>query len=918
MLDMQRYISLARQAVAEGCVLLKNDAKTLPIAKGCKVASFGRSQFNYYKSGTGSGGKVNTAYVVSLLDALRDCKDILMNETLLSAYEEWIAAHPFDEGKGWATEPWCQEEMPLSEEMVKTAALESEVALVTIARTAGEARDNSATEGSFLLTGEEENMLDLVCRYFAKTVVLLNTGNIIDMKWVKKYNPSAVMYIWQGGQEGGNGVLDVLIGKVSPSGKLTDTIAKDYLDYPSAENFGDDDQNIYAEDIYVGYRYFETFAKDRVLYPFGYGLSYTNFSLDTMNFQWDGEQVVVSIKVTNCGNTSGKEVVQFYKEAPQGALGKPVRELCGFAKTSELLPGESETVTITCDRYYLASYDDSGVTGHLSAYVLEAGEYLFYVGTDVRSASIVATFEIKETAVVEQCTAALSPNLSFDRLYPKMTVEGYAPAYRSVTTRNYDLWERIVSARPADIPYTGDKGYRLVDVRNGKVSMTDFVAQMTKEELSHLLRGEGLCSLKVTAGTAGAFGGVTKRLKEFGIPVACCADGPSGIRMDVGTIAFSLPNGTCIASSFNEVLSEELFEMLGMELRKNKIDMLLGPGMNLHRNPLNGRNFEYFSEDPILTGKMACAQLRGMHKHNVTGTIKHFIGNHQEHRRTFVNDVISERAIRELYLKGFEIAVKEGHAYSIMSTYGPVNGLYTASNYDLLTQILRKEWGYEGFVMTDWWAKGNEEGCEGSKQEMAAIVRSQNDIYMVATNSEENSNNDNMLAALETDRLTIGEMQRCAFNLLGSLMRTPAMERMLGEEAECYRELCGQADGYEPLEHYTYLDMTQTEKIPTELISVGAGCNTGFLLELPDSLNRIMELTLRVSAATEQQAQLPMFVYYNGVMVQSISLTGSDIEWQTVSFVLQGLHKAGTTIEFRFGADGIEIGSCILKKVTDN
>jgi beta-glucosidase len=912
MLDMERYVSLARQAVAEGCVLLKNDAQALPIKQDCKVASFGRSQFNYYKSGTGSGGKVNTAYVVSVLEALRDCKNIIMNETVLSLYEKWIEDHPFDGGNGWATEPWCQEEMPLSEEVVKEAALESEMALVTIARLSGEAKDNSATEGCFLLTKEEEHMLEVVCRNFAKTVVLLNTGNIIDMKWVEKYNPSAVLYIWQGGQEGGNGVLDVLTGKVSPCGKLTDTIAKDYLDYPSATNFGDDDQNIFTEDIYIGYRYFETFAKDKVLYPFGYGLSYTKFDLETIDFCWDGEQVAVSVKVTNCGNVGGKEVVQLYKEAPQGALGKPVRELCGFAKTRELLPGESETVTITCNRYYLASYDDSGVTGHLSAYVLEAGEYHFYAGTDVRSASRVGMFEIEETLVVEQHTAALSPTVSFDRMYPKMTEDGFVPSYQPVPTRNYDLWERIVSARPSEIPYTGDQGYKLVDVRDGKVSMQEFVAQMTKEDISVLLRGEGMCSLKVTPGTGGAFGGLTKRLKEFGIPVACCTDGPSGLRMDVGTIAFSLPNGTCLASSYNEALSEELFEMLGIELRKNKVDILLGPGMNLHRNPLNGRNFEYFSEDPIVTGKMTCAQLRGMHKHNVTGTIKHFIAQNQEYRRTFVNGVISERAIRELYLKGFEIAVKEGGAYSIMSTYGPINGLYTASNYDLLTQILRKEWGYKGFVMSDWWSKGNEEGCEGSKQEMAAMVRSQNDIYMVANNSEKNSNNDNMLQALETDRLTIGEMQRCACNLLRTLMRIPAMARMLGEEEECYRELCGQGNGYEPLEHYTYVDLTQANEIPTELISTGAGCNTGFELELPDSLNRIVELTLRARAAADQVAQIPMFVYYNGVMAQSISLTGADKEWQTISFPITGLHMVGTSMEFRFAADGIELGKCKL------
>ncbi len=911
MLDMGRYASLARQVVAEGCVLLKNDKQTLPIPKGSKVASFGRSQFNYYKSGTGSGGKVNTAYVVSVLDALRDCKEVVVNEKVLSIYKEWIAKHPFDEGKGWATEPWCQEEMPLSEEVVKDAASESDMALVTIARTAGEDKDNSESEGSFLLTKEEERMLELVCRYFAKTVVLLNTGNIIDMKWVYKYNPSAVMYIWQGGQEGGNGVLDVLTGKVSPSGKLADTIAKDYSDYPCADNFGDADQNIYKEDIYVGYRYFETFAKGKVLYPFGYGLSYTNFSIQPNFFHWDGEHLAVSVKVKNCGKVAGKEVVQLYKQAPQGKLGKPARELCGFAKTRELLPGELQIVTIQCDRYYLASYDDSGVTGYLSAYVLESGEYRFYVGTDVRSASKVGSFQVDETLVVAQHTAALSPTVAFERLCPKVTVNGIVPSYEAVPTRSYDLWERITSDRPEEISYTGDKEYQLVDVRDGRVTMQEFLAQFTPEELSPLLRGEGMCSPKVTAGTGGAFGGITKTLRKHGIPAVCCSDGPSGIRMDVGTIAFSLPNGACLASSFNEALSEALFDMVGVELRKNKVDILLGPGMNLHRNPLNGRNFEYFSEDPILTGKMACAQLRGLHKHNVTGTIKHFIGNNQEYRRHFADGVISERAIRELYLKGFEIAVKEGGAYSIMSTYGPVNGLYTASNYDLLTQILRKEWGYTGFVMSDWYAKGNEEGAEGTKQEIAAMIRSQNDIYMVVADSERNSNNDNMLASLETDRVTIGEMQRCAANLLRTIMRTPAMERMLEEEEECYAALRGVGDGYEPLEQYDYLDVRETGEIPVELIPTGAGCNTGFMLELPDAKDRIVVLTLRAHAASEL-AQLPMAVYVNGAMVQSISLTGADKEWQTISFVITGLHMVGTSMEFRFAADGIELGKCKL------
>ena len=261
-----------------------------------------------------------------------------------------------------------------------------------------------------------------------------------------------------------------------------------------------------------------------------------------------------------------------------------------------------------------------------------------------------------------------------------------------------------------------------------------------------------MCSPKATPGIASAFGGVTDSLKAFGIPVAGCSDGPSGIRMDCGTIAFSLPNGTLLACTFNPELVEQLYEMEGMELRKNQIDTLLGPGMNIHRNPLNGRNFEYFSEDPCVAGTMAAAQLKGMGKYGVTGTIKHFAGNNQEFKRHDANGVVSERALREIYLKGFEIAVKEGHAYSIMSTYGPINGIWTAGSYDLLTTILRKDWGYQGMVMTDWWAKMNEEGEEGSQSNTIPMVRAQNDVYMVVSDSASNSANDNTMEGLAANR----------------------------------------------------------------------------------------------------------------------------------------------------------------------
>lgn len=380
-IDWNEYAALARQAVAEGCVLLKNDDKALPIRKGERVSVFGRIQFDYYKSGTGSGGAVNTRYVTNILDALKENKDISVNEELEQTYRDWLKDHPFEKGMGWAQEPWCQEEMPVTKELAEQAAAKSDIAVVIIGRTAGEDKDNSAAEGSYLLTAAEHQMLKEVCGAFKRVAVLLNVGNIIDMKWVKEYDPAAVLYVWQGGQEGGAGAADVLTGTVTPCGKLSDTIALDISDYPSTEGFGDPTRVIYKEDIYVGYRYFETFAKDRVLYPFGYGLSYTTFTRTVECFDFDGETVTEKVTVKNTGDVQGKEVVTVFVEAPQGKLGKAVRSLAAFAKTETLQPGESETLTLTFPIANLASYDDSGVTGHrfcLCAW--KAGAYNVYTG----------------------------------------------------------------------------------------------------------------------------------------------------------------------------------------------------------------------------------------------------------------------------------------------------------------------------------------------------------------------------------------------------------------------------------------------------------------------------------------------------------------------------------------------------------
>ena len=330
-LDFKKYAALARQAAAEGCVLLKNDNEALPLRKGDKVAVFGRIAFHYYKSGLGSGGLVNTKYVVGILDALKEEKDITLDENLLGTYEKWIEENPYDEGQGWGKVPWSQKEMELTDEIVESAK-GADAAIVVVGRTAGEDQDNKNEAGSYLLTDTEREMVEKVSKAFARTIVVLNVGNIIDMKWVKECNPAAVLYVWQGGQEGGNGVADVLMGRVSRAGpsrhdrrRILRTIR------PKAA--ADLARNEYKEDIYVGYRYFETFAKDKVLYPFGFGLSYTTFAVTAEAKEKDVDQVTVTATVENTGKTAGKEVVQVYVKAPQGVLGKPARALVGFAKT---------------------------------------------------------------------------------------------------------------------------------------------------------------------------------------------------------------------------------------------------------------------------------------------------------------------------------------------------------------------------------------------------------------------------------------------------------------------------------------------------------------------------------------------------------------------------------------------------------
>ena len=912
-LDLEKYAALARQAVAEGCVLLENEGQALPLRDGERVAVFGRMAFHYYKSGLGSGGLVNTRYVVGILDALKECEGVYLDEKLMGIYEDWIMENPYDEGQGWGHVPWCQKEMDVTEEMLDCAR-RNDVSLVVIGRTAGEDQDNNAKAGSYCLTETEEDMIRRVCEVSKRTVVVLNVGNIIDMSWVEKYRPQAVLYVWQGGQEGGNGVADVLTGKVCACGKLTDTIAADIKDYPSTENFGDPFKNYYKEDIYVGYRYFETFARDKVLYPFGYGLSYTTFEMKAEVLKNTGDEITVSAMVANTGELKGKEVVQVYVKVPQGKLGNPARKLIGFAKTKELESGEQEEVCIVIPKYDMASYDDSGVTGHKSCYVLEEGTYEIFVGSDVRSAVSVGCYE-EEFRVIEELEEVYAPVEKFQRMKAVLLPDGtYQAVTEDVPVRTIDPQERRANEIPETYVYTGDKGYKLVDVLDKKVSMEEFVAQISEEDLIAMFRGEGMCSPKVTAGTAAAFGGVTDGLTALGIPVGCCSDGPSGIRMDCGTKAFSLPNGTSLGCTFNVELVGALYEMTGKELRLNKIDSLLGPGMNIHRNPLNGRNFEYISEDPILTGRICAAQVKAMAKSGIGSTIKHFCGNNQEVGRSTSDSVISERALREIYLKGFEIAVKEGGARSVMTTYGSVNGLWTAGSYDLCTTILRKEWGFDGIVMTDWWAKSNYEGHQAEVPVKAPMVAAQNDIYMVVSDAKANPENDDVEEMLHAGKITLGELQRNAANILGFLLKSPSIlllaDRICEEELEAMNTKEEDDVDAGSLVNIESDPQTQEIVIDGALLHPAKG-NADVLAVTNDFMGDFtMKFTLKSDLG--ELAQLPVSVFLDNIHKMTVSVQGTNGKWVEESRILNMGFGHNHYIKLYYGADNLEIEKIVL------
>ena len=926
----KEHIALSRMAAGEGMVLLKNEKNTLPIRKGTKVALFGKGTVDYVKGGGGSGD-VTVEYIRNLYEGMKIKEDegkVEVFDKLAKYYEKDIQKQYAD-----GAVPGMTVEPELPDELLNEAREYTDTAVITICRFSGEGWDRKCEaaqdgyvldgeekrnselsakifeNGDFCLTNAENAMVEKVKKAFPHVIVVMNVGGIVDTKWFRDCDEiQSVLMAWQGGMEGGNAVADALSGKATPSGKLPDTVAYDIEDYPANDNFGNELTNLYKEDIYVGYRYFETFAPEKVQFEFGFGLSYTTFDIETVSADADDEKITLEVKVTNTGDKfSGKEVVQVYYEAPQGALGQPARQLCAYEKTENLAPGQSQTLKIAFDINGIASYDDSGVTGNKSCYVLEAGDYNFYVGNSVKNNKLAYTYKIEELKVTEQLSEAACPNdenLTLIKPGKRKEDGTYEITYVPSQKPTVDMAKRIEDNLPKDMKITGDVGITLQDVKAGKKTIEEFVAQLTVAELAQIVRGEGMSNPRVTKGTASAFGGLSDTLFAYGIPAACCADGPSGLRMEGK--ATQLPIGTALSASWNPKLVRELYTMEGQELYGNQVDTLLGPGVNIHRHPLNGRNFEYYSEDPYLSGTMSVASTGGIKDGGAWGTIKHFALNGQESHRFKIDAVCSERAIRQIYLKSFEMAVKAGTVKTLMTAYNPINGHWAASNYDLCTTILRNEWGYDGIVMTDWWAKMNDvvEGGEESNQDTRDMVRSQNDVYMVVNNNgaEINSNNDNTEESIKEGRLTIGELQRAAINICNFILSAPVIERELVDTdvAKHYDSVPNDQAKYE---------VFNIEKDNKVMFNSGAEAT----LEVEDE----GEYTIIVNISFDKSnlSQSTVNVNANGTTMVVIQTNGTDGNWITQKLCKVKLDKGVYNLKLEEVLAGIKVKYIQFKKI---
>ena len=706
--ESPEHIALSRRAAADGMVLLKNEDACLPLAMGTRLAVFGKASIDYVKGGGGSGD-VTVSYVRNLVDGLSE----KAAQGKVSCFQPLTAFYLADVTAQYAAgrHPGQTVEPELPEQLLADARAYTDTALFTVCRFSGEGWDRTGAphDGDFYLSPEEERLLDRVTAAFPRVIVILNAGGMMDTcRFRDEPAVKAALLAGQGGMEGAMAIADILVGDVCPSGHLADTYAVDFDAYPSSAGFNESESYVaYEEDIYVGYRYFETVpgAAEKVVYPFGYGLSYTTFGLEAKAERSEAG-VAFEVTVTNTGSRAGRQVAQLYASAPQGLLGKPARVLIGFGKTKLLEPGESEILRIDVPLYAFASYDDDGLV-QKSAWLLEKGAYRFFCGDNVRDAKPVDyILTLDGTLVLEQLTEKCPPHDLKRRMRPDgsyVPVPDHGPA-APILDQNIPGEVRPMEWAEYDDfnPWKPVERMRLSDLAEGRVTMDEFLDQLTIEQQVHMLGGQP------NRGAANTFG--FGNLPYRGIPNAMTADGPAGLRIqpEAGVNTTAFPTASLIASTWDAALAEEIGFAAGEEVAENGIAVWLAPAINIHRSPLCGRNFEYYSEDPLLCGKLAAGMIRGTQRCGVATSLKHFCCNNKEVNRKESDSRVSERALREIYLKAFELCVKEAQPWTIMSSYNIVNGTRSSENRDLLTDVLRGEWGFTGVVTTDWYTDGEQ------------------------------------------------------------------------------------------------------------------------------------------------------------------------------------------------------------------
>ena len=831
----EKNAELSMNLATQGMVLLENNNNVLPMASSGNVALFGGGAVKTVKGGTGSGD-VNQRSVTSVWDGFKNAGYNVTSESWLNEFEAYYDEETGGSSGGLWGSPKVEDTL-ISDAQIEEAKQDgTTTAVYVIARNSGEFADRKNAEGDYQLWGNEEENLKKVAANFDNVIVVLNVGGIIDTKFFHEIEGlDSLLLMSQAGMRGGDAVVKVLNGEVTPSGKLTDTWAVNYEDYSSSEGFGANDENVtqedYTDDIYVGYRYFDTFNVTPA-YEFGYGLSYTDFNIDVKDVTVDEENVTVDVRVTNVGEKyAGKEVVEVYFSAPDGALEKPYQELATYGKTDTLAPGESQELTLSYATTEMSSYYED-----YASYIMEDGDYVVRVGNSSRNTSVAAVIGLDSNVFTEQLSNQMVQDEEIDTLSNEgatpYTYEGEAeeitkaerfeldanaietvnnaseyddesvisyvyegsdytvvdqeanPRYTKAPSGNNTTPSQLIEPYEETIQYVEKtkENPTLLDVYQGTVTMEELLASLSVEEMSYIVEGLGWGggSEPVVGAQAnsvkGAAGETTSRYYETrAIPNTVLADGPAGIRItqsytENGTTYYqyctAFPIGTLIAQSWDKDVAKQFGEAIGEEMLEMGVTLWLAPGMNIHRNPLCGRNFEYYSEDPLLSGITAAATTLGVQSHEGIGvTIKHYAGNNQEDNRNAVNNTITERAFREIYLKGFEIAVKAANPMAIMTSYNLNNGMPAADDYDLCTDLARGEWGFNGLVMTDW---------GGGQSTPVNSMHAGNDLIMPGGSSKS-------IAEATGVTLPLGDLQKATRNVLNVIMDSTQFKKIGAE-----------------------------------------------------------------------------------------------------------------------------------------